>query len=84
MLLIDLLAAHANEGVSWEMLRRFMPKFAGPELDLVFHKFGPSLYREVIWDERVKEAIRPSSRFPLAWPINRSSAKVIPIRSRQK
>lgn len=79
MFLADLIAAHANEGLHAEMLRRYMPKTASRELDALFDQFG-SIYRDLIWDERKKAGIPVPDRARIDWPIRRPGAKVIPIR----
>lgn len=82
MFLADLIAAHANEGVHREMLRRYLPNSASQELDLIHDKFGPHLYREIMWEERARDAVQPPIRSSIAWPIKRVVHKVIPFRSR--
>jgi len=78
-MIIDLIAAHQNEGLSWEILRRFMPRSAARELDMICSQFGPKLYREIIWDEREKGRTLDIKRRLLGWPIKRVS-NVIPFR----
>jgi hypothetical protein len=81
MFLVDLIYAHANEGLHAEMLRRYMPKTASRELDELYSRFG-SIYRDVIWDERKKAATPVPDRNRVDWPIKRATAKIIPWRSR--
>lgn len=79
-LIADLIAAHANEGLHAEMLRRYWPAYTARGLDDLLARFGTEIYRDAMWDERKKAGIPVPDRARIDWPIRRPGAKVIPIR----
>ncbi len=82
MLILDLLAAHANEGLHPELLLRYWPKIAAGELGNLRAEIGPQLYLEAIWNERIKESTHPPRQSSIAWPIKRIG-NIIPLRRRR-